>query len=185
MARDVNELTAAANGIGFPVVIKADSEQIIHKSDVGGVAVNIPDIQEAEAVAETMKKNLGDGIHFLVQKFLPKEMELIIGAKAAAGVGHIIMFGLGGIFVEILKDVAFCLTPVGDTEALEMISSIKAAPLIHGFRGEKGINKEQAVEIIQRISMLGTDFPVIKELDLNPLFATRDEICVVDARIIL
>ena len=181
---DLNEVVTTASAIGFPVVIKADSEKIIHKSDVGGVAVNIQDAQEAVKIAETMSRNFGDGIKFFVQKFLPNEQELIIGAKAVEGVGHIIMFGLGGIFVEILKDVAFTITPVSDTEAMEMISSIQAAPLIEGFRGEKGINKKKAVEIIQRISMLGTDFPEIKELDLNPLFATGDEICVVDARII-
>jgi len=185
VAYDTNGVIAAASGIGFPVVIKADSEKIIHKSDVGGVAVNIQNTKEAAGVAETMTRNLGDGIKFFVQKFLPKGRELIIGTKAVAGVGHIIMFGLGGIFVEVFKDVAFTINPVSDTEALEMISSVKAAPLIHGFRGEKGINKEKVVEIIQRISMLGTDFPGIKELDLNPLFATGDGICVVDARIIL
>lgn len=182
---DKNEVVAAAGSIGYPVVIKADSEKIIHKSDVGGVAVNIMNAGEAAAVAENMALKLGNGIKFLVQKFLPKGRELIIGAKAADGIGHIIMFGLGGIFVEVFRDVAFTISPVSDTEALEMISSIKAAPLIHGFRGEKGINKEKIVEIIQRISMLGTDFPGIKELDLNPLFATGDEICVADARIIL
>jgi acyl-CoA synthetase (NDP forming) len=184
----VNEsasVAEAAAGIGFPVVIKADSEAIIHKSDVGGVAVNIQDAQEAAAVAASMKKNLGDGISFFVQKFLPKGRELIIGAKATEGVGHIIMFGLGGIFVEVLKDVTFAITPVTDEEAIEMIGGIKAVRLIDGFRGEKGINKEKAVEIIQRISMLGSDFPAIRELDLNPLFASGDEICVVDARIIL
>jgi acetyltransferase len=152
---------------------------------VGGVVMNIQDAREAAAVAETMTGKFGGDIKFFVQKHLPKGLELIIGAKAAEGVGHIIMFGLGGIFVEVFRDVSFNLSPVSDTEAMEMISSIKAAPLIHGFRGEKGINKEKIVEIIQRISMLGTDFPMIKELDLNPLFATGDEICVVDARIIL
>ncbi len=185
VVNNTNEVIAAANGIGFPVVIKADSEKIIHKSDVGGVMVNIQDAKEAVSVAEIMKSNLGDGIKFFIQKFLPRGRELIMGAKAVEGVGHIIMFGLGGIFVEVLKDVAFSLSPVSNTEAMEMIRSIKAAPLIHGFRGEKGINMEKAVEIIQRISMLGTNFPGIKELDLNPLFATGDEICVVDARIIL
>jgi acetyltransferase len=185
VAHDVKEVVAMAGEIGFPVVIKADSEKIIHKSDVGGVAVNIQDAKEVTGVAETMKRNLGDGIKFFVQKFLPKGRELIIGAKAVKGVGHIIMFGLGGIFVEVLKDVSFSISPVSDTEAMELINSVKAAPLIDGFRGEKGINKEKAVEIIRRISMLGTDFPVIRELDLNPLFATGDEICVVDARIIL
>jgi acetyltransferase len=175
----------AAGEIGFPVVIKADSETIIHKSDVGGVAVNIRDMQEAEAVAVSMKEKLGDGICFFIQKFLPKGRELIIGAKASEGVGHIIMFGLGGIFVEVLKDVTFAITPVSDEEALEMLGAIRAARLIDGFRGEKGINKAKAVEIIQRISMLGSDFPAIRELDLNPLFATGDDLWVVDARIIL
>jgi acetyltransferase len=181
----VQEVVSAATEIGFPVVIKADSESIIHKSDVGGVAVNIQDAQEAAAVAETMKRNLGGDIKFFVQQFIPKGRELIIGAKAVKGVGHIIMFGLGGIFTEVLKDVAFTISPVSDTEAIRMINSVKAAPLINGYRGEKGINRAKTIEIIRRISMLGTDFPMIRELDLNPLFATGNEICVVDARIIL
>jgi acetyltransferase len=180
-----DEVATAASRVGFPVVIKVDSEKFIHKSDVGGVAVNILDEQEARAVAEKMTGSLGSDIKFFVQKHLPKGRELIIGAKAAEGIGHIIMFGLGGIFVEVFRDVSFNISPVSDTEAMEMITSINAAALINGFRGEKGINKAKAVEIIQRISMLGTDFPIIKELDLNPLFASGDEICVVDARIIL
>ncbi|MDP1623267.1 MAG: acetate--CoA ligase family protein [Bacteroidales bacterium] len=185
VANDVNGVVTSAGELGYPVVIKADSETIIHKSDAGGVVMNIRDAKEASAVAEAMIRNLGSGINFLVQKFLPKGMELIIGAKAVEGVGHIIMFGLGGIFVEVLKDIAFTISPVSDEEAIEMIGAIKAAPLIHGYRGEKGINKEKTVEIIRRISMLCNDFPRIKETDLNPLFATGDEICVVDARIIL
>ena len=185
VVQDENGVIAATNAIGFPVVIKVDSEEIIHKSDVGGVMINIRDAQEAKAAVKTMTGKFGDGIGFFVQKFLPKAQELIIGAKAAGDVGHIIMFGLGGIFVEVFRDVAFTISPVTDTEALEMIGSIKAAPLIRGFRGEKGINKEKVAEIIQRISLLGSDFPVIKELDLNPLFASGYEIYVVDARIIL
>jgi len=182
---NVKSVVEAACQIRFPVVIKADSETIIHKSDVGGVTLNVQDAREAAVAAETMNMNLGKGIRFLIQKFLPRGRELIIGSKKAEGVGHIIMFGLGGIFVEILKDVVFTITPVSDTEAMEMISSLKASQLIDGFRGEKGINREQAAEIIQRISLLSVDFPVIKELDLNPLFAAGDEICVVDARIIV
>lgn len=185
VVRQVKEVAEAAGQIGFPVVIKADSEEIIHKSDVGGVAVNIQSAGEAEQAAAAMQEKLGNGINFFIQKFLPRSQELIIGAKSAEKAGHIIMFGLGGIFVEILKDVAFTLSPVTDAEAVEMIGSIKAAPLINGFRGEKGINKEKATEIILRISMLTTDFPAIRELDLNPLFASGDEIRVVDARIII
>ncbi|MEI7896967.1 MAG: acetate--CoA ligase family protein [bacterium] len=179
------EVAAMAGEIGFPVVIKADSESIIHKSDVGGVAVNIRDSAEAAAVAESMGRNLGKGIKYFVQKYLPKGRELIIGAKAVQGAGHVVAFGLGGIFVEILKDLTFTITPVSNVEAHDMIGSVKAAALVNGFRGEKGINREKAAEIIQRISMLCEDFPAIRELDLNPLFATGDEICVVDARIIL
>ncbi len=135
VAHDKDAVIAAANGIGFPVVIKADSEKIIHKSDVGGVAVNIRDAQEAAAVAETMTRKLGNGINFFVQKFLPKGRELIIGAKASEGIGHIIMFGLGGIFVEVFKDVAFTISPVSDTEAMEMIGSIKAVTADPWFQG--------------------------------------------------
>jgi len=185
VVQHAGEVGAAAAGIGFPVVIKADSEEIIHKSDVGGVAVNIRDEEEATNVSASMKKKLGSGIQFFIQKFLPQGRELIIGAKSSEGVGHIVMFGLGGIFVEILKDVTFNITPVSDIEATEMITSLRASPLVDGFRGEPGINKPKAVEIIQRISMLVSDFPVIRELDLNPLFAHGDEICVVDARMIL
>jgi len=185
VADDMNGVVESACEISFPVVIKVDSEMIIHKSDVGGVVLNIQDAQEAAMVAETMTNKLGGGMKFFIQKFLPKGKELIIGAKRIENVGHIIMFGLGGIFVEVLKDVVFTITPVSDTEALDMINSIKASQLINGFRGEKGINKEKILEIIQRISMLVTDFPAIRELDLNPLFATGNEICVVDARIIL
>ena len=185
IAGDANGAVDAANAIGYPVVIKADAEAIIHKSDVGGVAVNIKDATEAAMAVETMKKKLGAEINFFVQKFLPKGKELFIGAVASSGVGHIIGFGLGGIFVEVLKDVVYCITPVSDTEAAGMIGSVKAAALINGFRGEPGINREKTAEIIRRISMLVTDFPAIRELDLNPLFAIGDEICVVDARIIV
>jgi len=185
VASDVKEVVYNATQIGYPVVVKVDSETIIHKSDVGGVAVNLKNSGEIQAAVEKMKTALGGGMKFLVQKFLKPGRELIIGAKASEGTGHILMFGLGGIFVEVLKDVAFAISPVSDTEAMEMISSIKASALIDGFRGEKGINREKATEVIQRVSMLCADFPAIRELDLNPLFAIDDAICAVDARIIL
>lgn len=174
-----------AEKIGFPLVVKVDSEKIVHKSDVGGVAINIKDNNELKQVTDKMLSSFGQDINFFVQKFIPKGKELIIGAKAEQGVGHIILFGLGGIFVELLKDVSFSITPISDCDAEEMISSIKTAKLITGYRGEKAMNKSKIIEIIQRISMLVTLFPEIKELDLNPLFAFDDKICVVDARIIL
>ncbi len=180
-----DEVISAATEIGYPVVIKADSEKIIHKSDVGGVAVNIRNNDEAKEAVEKMFGKFGHEITFFVQKYMPGGIELIIGAKSENGVGHLIMFGLGGIFVEILKDVAFTISPATDSEAEEMMNSLKAAALINGFRGDKGINRDKAAEIIQRVSMLVSDFPEIMELDLNPLIASGENIYSVDARIIL
>ncbi len=186
IANNSNEAASLAEKIGFPVVIKADSEEIIHKSDVGGVVVNINSSKEVHEVVENMMKKLGNSdLKFFVQKFMPQGRELIVSAKKEEGLGHLIMFGMGGIFVEVYKDLVFNLTPVSDTEAKEMLSTIKAAPLLNEFRGKAGIDKAQVEETIQRISSLVTDFPVIKELDLNPIFAYKDKVCAVDARIIL
>jgi len=185
IAENKDDAFEKAEKIGFPLVVKVDSEKIIHKSDVGGVVINIKSLEELTLVLNKMYSDFGNDIKFFIQQFIPKGKELIIGAKAEKGVGHIILFGLGGVFVELLKDVSLSITPVTDCESEEMISSIKASKLITGYRGEKGMNKTKIIEIIQRISMLVSQFPEIKELDLNPLFAFDNEICAVDARIIL
>ena len=174
----------AAEEIGYPVVVKVDSESIIHKSDVGGVAVNLKDSNAVRTTIEEMKKKFeASNLRFFVQKYLSGGKEVIVGAKAEPGLGHLIMFGLGGIFVEILKDVVFKISPVTNVEANEMLSSIKGAPLLKGIRGEKGINKDNIIEIIQRISQLVNELPLIKEMDLNPVIAYEDKVFVVDARI--
>lgn len=184
MADTTGDTVKAAEEIGFPVVIKADSESIVHKSDVGGVAINIKDSATVRAVAEEMTKKFNTkDLRFFVQKFLPGGRELIVGAKAEKGLGHLVMFGLGGIFVEVFKDVVFNIAPLSDTEASEMLESIKAAPLIKGVRGEKGVCQNCVIEIIQRISQLVTDLPEIQEMDLNPIIAYEDKVFVVDARI--
>ena len=121
-------------------------------------------------------------LKFFVQKFMPGGKELIAGVSVKPGLGHLIMFGLGGVYVEVLKDVVFKIAPVTKVEAGEMLSSIKAAKLLDGVRGEKGINKDIAMEIIQRVSQLVTDFPVITEMDMNPIIALNDKLFVVDAR---
>lgn len=184
MADTIGDTVKAAEEIGFPVVIKADSESIVHKSDVGGVAINIKDSTAVRSVAEKMIKKFNTkDLRFFVQKFLPGGRELIVGAKAEKGLGHLVMFGLGGIFVEVFKDVVFNIAPLSDTEASEMLESIKAAPLIKGVRGEKGVCQNCVIEIIQRISQLVTDLPEIQEMDLNPIIAYEDKVFVVDARI--
>lgn len=184
IAGNVEEAEKAALEIGFPVVIKADSKTIIHKSDMGGVAVNLKDGDAVKSVVMEMEKKLAaDDLKFFVQKHMPDGLEVILGAKAEEGLGHLIMFGMGGIYVEVLKDVIFDITPVSATEARDMISSIKMAPLLEGVRGNKGVDQKALVEIIQRLSQLVTDLDDIKEMDLNPVIAYEDSVFVVDARI--
>ncbi|OGU60498.1 MAG: CoA-binding protein [Ignavibacteria bacterium GWF2_33_9] len=186
IAENLEEALAAADKIGYPVVIKADSEQVIHKSDVGGVAVNLTNSEEVENAVKEMKGKIGQNdLKFFVQKFLSGGKELIIGANKEEGLGHLIMFGLGGIFVEIFKDVIFNISPITDVESYEMVENIKASKILGNYRGKPGIDKQIISVILQRISLLVTDFPEIKELDLNPVFAFENSAYVVDARIII
>ncbi len=178
------DVAKAAREVGFPVVLKADSESLVHKSDMGGVVVNLKNMDEVLTAVEKMKNKFDmKDLKFLVQKFLPGGRELIGGVSAKQGLGHLLMFGIGGIYVEVLKDVAFKIAPVTEVEAKEMLSSIKTSKLLDGVRGEKGIHKESVVEIIQRLSQLVCDFPEIREMDLNPIMAFENNAMVVDARI--
>ena len=184
VAANANEAVAAAESIGFPVVVKADSVAVVHKSDMGAVAVNLADADEVRAAIDQMQTTLAaDDLRFLVQKFMPGGLEVILGAKAEEDLGHLIMFGLGGIHVEVLKDVVFNLTPLSTTEAKEMLAAIKGAPLLKGVRGRKGVNRGRLEELILRLSQLVKDLPAIKEMDLNPVMAFEDGAVVVDARI--
>jgi acyl-CoA synthetase (NDP forming) len=168
------------------VVLKADAGSVIHKSDMGGVAVNLTDADAVKQAAKKMKERIdAQDLRFFVQQFVPGGREVILGAKAEPGVGHLIMFGLGGIFVDVLKDVVFNLTPVTDTEAREMVDGIHASALLDGVRGEKPVDKSALVDLIQRLSRLVSDFPQIKELDLNPVMAFEKGAVAVDARIAL
>jgi acetyltransferase len=183
-AKDAETAVAAASEIGYPVVVKADAASILHKSDMGGVAVDLQNGDAVRAAVESMQQRFsGDDLSFFIQQYLPGGLELIMGAKAEEDLGHALMFGLGGIFVEILKDVVFNLTPVTSGEAGQMLSAIKGAPMLESVRGQAGVNQELVIEIIQRLSQLLTDLPEIQEMDLNPLMAFGDQVVVVDARI--
>jgi acyl-CoA synthetase (NDP forming) len=186
MADGIDGAVAEADAIGYPVVLKADAGSVIHKSDMGGVAVNLTDADAVKQAAKKMKERIdAQDLRFFVQQFVPGGREVILGAKAEPGVGHLIMFGLGGIFVEVLKDVVFNLTPVTDAEAREMVDGIQASALLDGVRGEKPVDKSALVDLIQRLSRLVSDFPQIKELDLNPVMAFEKGAVAVDARIAL
>ncbi|MBC2743770.1 MAG: acetate--CoA ligase family protein [Desulfosarcina sp.] len=184
MADNIEGAVAAAEAIGYPVVVKADAASVVHKSDMGGVAVDLAHADAVKKAATHMKAHIdATDLRFFVQQYVPGGREVILGAKSEPGVGHLIMFGLGGIFVEVLKDVVFNLTPVTDAEAREMVDGIKASALLSGVRGEKPVDKTALVDLIQRLSKLVTDFPQIKELDLNPVMAFENGTVAVDARI--
>jgi acetyltransferase len=186
LAATPGEAAEAAAKIGFPVVIKADAASVLHKSDMGGVALDLSSANAVKNAATQMRKDItAPDLRFFVQKYLPDGLELIMGAKAEVGLGHAVVFGLGGIYVEVMQDVVFNLTPVSAMEAREMLAAIKGAPLLQGVRGQKGVDQDRLTEILQRLSQLLTDLPEIQEMDLNPIKAFADKVFVVDARISL
>ncbi len=175
LAKYENEAAKIAKKIGYPVVMKIASPQIIHKSDAGGVKVNLTNDNEVKTAFKEIVKNAKKynkkavikGV--LVVEMVKGGKEMIIGSKLEPGFGSVIMLGMGGIYVEVLKDVTFRLAPVTDREANDMISSIKTKKLLEGVRGEKPSDLNKLAECIQRLSQLVTDFKEIKELDMNPV----------------
>ena len=175
------ELTAFAQRVGFPVVAKVVGP--VHKSDVGGVALNIRTPEHLALEFDRMMQ-IPDATGIMVQKML-KGTELFIGAKYEERFGHVILCGLGGIFVEVLKDVSSGLAPLSYDEAFSMIHSLRGYKIIKGTRGQKGINEQKYAEIIVRLSTLLRFATEIKEMDLNPLLADDNEVVAVDARILI
>ena len=168
-----------AKVLGFPVVMKVVGP--IHKSDVGGVVLNVNNEQAVTAEFERMIR-IRDTTAVLIQPML-SGTELFLGAKYEPNFGHMILCGLGGIFIEVMKDVAAGLTPLGKEEALFMIRNLKSYPIIKGIRGQKGVSVELFAEVILRLSALLKSAPEIMELDFNPLLGKEDSVIVVDARI--
>lgn len=184
VAATADEAVKTAANIGYPVVIKAESREIVHKSDAGGVALGIHREEKVREVIERMQSRIhAKDLRFFVQQFQGAGLEVIMGAKAEDGLGHMLMFGLGGIYVEVLKDVTFELAPLSDVEASNMIGGIKGSSLLTGVRGQPGVDIQALQDVLQRLSQMVTDLPEIKEMDLNPIIAYEDRVCVVDARI--
>ncbi len=186
----VEEAVAATREIGYPVAMKVVSPKIIHKTELGGVRVNIASDEDLrKAHAEIMAAVTASVSRRDIQGVLVEEMargrELIIGASRDPQFGPLVMFGIGGVFVEILKDVSYRLAPLDAAEAREMIREIKGYPLLTGARGGKPVNEEALEDVLVRVSRLVDDFGEIKELDLNPIFAEGDSIVAADARIII
>ncbi|MFQ5711574.1 MAG: acetate--CoA ligase family protein [Candidatus Geothermarchaeales archaeon] len=177
--------------IEFPVALKICSPTIVHKSDVGGVKLNIKNPDELRTSFEEIMSNVtsnfpkADIRGILVQNMVSPGREVIVGVSRDSTFGPVVMFGLGGIFVEVLHDVSFGLPPISKKDALEMIEEIKGYPILKGVRGEKPVDIEILTEILEKVSMMATDLEEIVEMDLNPIIVHEKGATVVDARIIL
>jgi len=185
------EAVALAREIGFPVVLKIVSADIVHKSDIGGVKVGLADSAAVgtaydEIMAVIKAKQPGSRIEGVsVQNMARPGVEVIVGMSKDSQFGPVLMFGMGGILVELLKDVAFRIVPITQRDASKMIKEIKSFPLLEGYRGSEPVNIKALEDLLLKISVFVAKAPEIKELDINPVFARRYDAVAVDARIIL
>ena len=186
-----DEITGLAKEINFPIVMKIVSPDIIHKTDAGGVKVNIKNETEAESafreiIFKTKKYNKKARIEgVIVYPMVPQGTEIIIGMMKDPHFGPVIMFGLGGIFVEILKDISFRILPIEEIDAREMITEINGYEILKGTRGETPRDIQAIKEVLMKVSKLTMENPEINEIDLNPIFVSEKGLQVVDARMIL
>jgi len=191
LAKTAKEALTAAKSMGFPVVLKIVSPDILHKSDVGGVIVGVEDEKEIgrnyDDIMNSLIKKVPDAdiMGILVEKQMPKTTEVIVGGIRDEQFGATVMFGLGGIFVELFKDVAFRIAPVTEKEALEMIMEIKGYSILNGYRGSERLDIQQLARTVVTVSELISDIDEIKEVELNPLFVYTEGVTAVDARIII
>jgi acyl-CoA synthetase (NDP forming) len=191
LIKSEDEITELAKEINFPIVMKIVSPDIIHKTDAGGVKVGIKDEEEAiaayqEIISKAIKYNKNAKISgVIVYSMVPQGTEIIIGMMKDPHFGPVIMFGLGGIFVEVLKDISFRVLPIEERDAGEIINEIKGYEILKGTRGEASKDIEAIKILLMKISKLTMENPEIKEIDLNPIFVFKKGLQVVDARVIL
>ncbi|MEM1601460.1 MAG: acetate--CoA ligase family protein [Sulfolobales archaeon] len=180
LAKDVDEAVRIAESIGYPVVLKIVSPQVLHKSDVGGVLLNINSSKEVvegfNKIINNVKNHVPNAEIYgvLVQEMLPPGLETIVGSTRDPVFGHVMVFGLGGIFVEVLRDVSFRIAPLEFNEALEMIDEIRSSRILAGFRGSPPRDKKAIADVIMKLSKLVTENPEIKEVDLNPVIVYEE-----------
>jgi acyl-CoA synthetase (NDP forming) len=191
VATSVEEAVKFAEGIGYPVVLKIVSPEVIHKFDVGGVLLNLKNASEVkdayDKIIKSVRKHKPEAkiTGVLVQEMAPASTEVIVGAIKDPQFGPALMFGLGGIFVEVLKDVTFRIAPITEYDAKEMITEVKAYPILKGFRGQPPADIDAIAKILLSTSKLVMEHPEIKELDFNPIIVYEKGAKTVDARVIL
>jgi len=191
LAQTKAEAISMSKKMGFPVVLKIVSPDIIHKSDIGGVRLGLANAAQVgkaytEIMAAAKKANKKAAIYGIsVQKMARPGVEVIMGMSKDAQFGPVLMFGLGGVFVEVLKDVAFRIVPLVRRDASQMIREIKGYPVLEGYRGQEPANITALEDLLLKLSAFVDKTPQIKEMDLNPIFAYKDGAVAVDARVIL
>jgi acyl-CoA synthetase (NDP forming) len=191
LAKTKDEAAKIAADLGFPVVLKIVSPQITHKSDVGGVALGIASKEEAAAAFDRIvasakqhvKNATIDGV--AVQRMEKQGIEVIVGVTKDPQFGPVLMFGLGGVLVEVLKDVAFRIIPIEQRDARQMVEEIKGYPVLQGYRGQDPASLDALHALLLKVSSFIEAHPEVAELDLNPVFAYKDGAIAVDARIVL
>src|SRR5438128_5429023 len=191
VATSAADAAKLAAGMGFPVVLKIVSPEILHKTEAGGVLVGIRSAEEAQKGYDTIVANAkrynakATILGVQVQQMLAGGQEVIVGAVTDPSFGKLVAFGLGGVLVEVLKDITFRLAPASNEDALSMLDGIAAAPILKGVRGAPAVNRETLAALIENVSQLIADFPEIAELDLNPVFATASTATAADVRIVV
>ncbi|MCK9356205.1 MAG: acetate--CoA ligase family protein [Dehalococcoidia bacterium] len=191
LARNQKEAVALSKEMGFPVALKIISPEVVHKSDSGGVKLgleNAAQVEKAYAAIMASVKEKVPGARILgvsVQSMARKGVEVIVGMSKDPQFGPVIMFGLGGVLVELLKDVSFRIVPVAKFDAAEMIREIKGFPMLQGFRGAEPADLGALEKLIVKVSEFVEQHPQVKELDLNPVFAYKDGVVAVDARVVV
>jgi acyl-CoA synthetase (NDP forming) len=191
LARSKKEAISFSNRMGFPIVLKISSADVVHKSDSGGVKLGLANATQVgkayseilSSIKEAYPRAQIDGVS--VQPMAAPGVEVIVGMSKDPQFGPVLMFGLGGILVEVLKDVSFRIVPVTARDAKAMIREIKGYPVLEGYRGQKPASVPALEKLIVKVSQFVEKNPQIRELDLNPIFAYPDKAVAVDARIIL
>ncbi|MDB5559170.1 MAG: hypothetical protein JWQ36_2104, partial [Enterovirga sp.] len=191
VASSASDATRLADSMGYPVVLKIVSPDILHKTEAGGVLVGLKSADEVAKGYETILANAKnykadakiDGVQ--IQQMLKGGTEVIVGAITDGSFGKLVAFGLGGVLVEVLKDITFRLAPATHDDALSMLDGIQANEMLKGVRGGDAVSREALASVIVKVSQLVSDFPEISELDLNPVFATKDDAIAADVRIVV
>jgi acetyl-CoA synthetase (ADP-forming) len=186
-----DEAVEGAKAIGYPVVLKIISPQILHKSDIGGVILNVRDEEELRIgyknlIGETQRRDPSARIvGVLVEKMMAPSTELVVGGIRDNQFGPAVMFGMGGVFAEVYNDVVFRVAPLDRIDALNMIHGLKASKVLEGIRGKPAVDSDSIINVIVNVSDLLLEHETISQLDLNPVIAYPTSVCAVDCRIIL